>query len=126
MSREIEHRSASACTFTVTTAILSPSVWRPISEFDDAENLPDDYSAAKCTALAEGSSIRVSPMEKSRGGWDEEHFCTGLKLPEGSAVGRGMVVMLEGEFVQVDIVSFSVLSSAHKDLWVRCTSLFLL
>ena len=65
-------------------------------------------------------------MEKSRGGWDEEHFCTGLKLPEGSAVGRGMVVMLEGEFVQVDIVSFSVLSSAHKDLWVRCTSLFLL
>lgn len=51
----------------------------------------------KCTALAEGITIRVAPMEKSRGGWDEEHFHERLRVPEGSVVGRGMVVMLEGE-----------------------------
>ena len=51
----------------------------------------------KCTMLTEGTSIRVAPMEKSRGGWDDEHFHEHLRLPEGSNVGKGMVVMLEGE-----------------------------
>ncbi|KAL3796701.1 hypothetical protein HJC23_010001 [Cyclotella cryptica] len=109
-SREIEHRSASACTFHPATAILTPSQWRlsassESEEFasllDRGEDHDDDDSnnkaiTVKCTASAEGSTIRVSPMEKSRGGWDEEHFHERLRVPEGSVVGRGMVVMLEG------------------------------
>jgi hypothetical protein len=58
----------------------------------------DDVKAVKCTALSSRESIRISPMEKTRGGWDDEHFNVNLRVPEGSVVGRGMVVMLEGEF----------------------------
>lgn len=36
-------------------------------------------------------------MERSHGGWDDVHFHTGLRIPEGGNVGRGLVVMLEGE-----------------------------
>ena len=91
--RDIEHRSASACSFHPATAILAASQWRLSASHDDT----NDEAVVQCTAMAEGSTIRVSPMEKSRGGWDEEHFHERLRVPEGSVLGRGMVVMLEGE-----------------------------
>ena len=53
----------------------------------------------KCTSLSGNQSIRISPMERTRGGWDAEHFHVNLRVPEGCDVGRGMVVMLEGEFL---------------------------
>lgn len=121
-TREIEHRSASAATFTPTTALLTPTAWRPATESDASGPFaslllsPDamaDYAsgadvttttdhevkAAKCTALSENQTIRIPPMERERGGWDEEHFHVNLRVPEGSVVGRGMVIMLEGAFL---------------------------
>lgn len=117
-SREIEHRSASAATFSSTTALLTPTSWRIATDSDaaqfasllnpddmadyaaghDVNVTHDDVKAVKCTALSSRESIRISPMEKTRGGWDDEHFNVNLRVPEGSVVGRGMVIMLEGEF----------------------------
>jgi hypothetical protein len=121
-SREIEHRSASAATFSPTTALLTPTAWRTATDADrDGEfasllskESMADYAAGgaiggadqgeedttraiKCTALSPNQTIRISPMERTRGGWDQEHFHTNLRVPEGNEVGRGMVVMLEGE-----------------------------
>lgn len=111
-TREIEHHSASAATFTTNTALLTPTQWR-IATADDYEGeyasllKPGDDDAAPstnteaavtpCTALSSNQSIRISPMERSHGGWDDVHFHTGLRIPEGGNVGRGLVVMLEGE-----------------------------
>ena len=49
----------------------------------------------KCQTLAPGTSIRISPMARACGGWSSEHFHERLRLPEGSPVGRGAVVLLE-------------------------------
>ena len=46
--------------------------------------------------MAEGTTVRIAPMERKCGGWDEEHFHEMLKIPDGCAVGPGMVVTLEG------------------------------
>ena len=101
-SREIEHRSASTAVFSSTHAWLTPTQWRVVTNDDDmAEDVPEETKAVKCTFLSDNQSIRIAPMEKSRGGWDDEHFHTNLRIPEGSEVGRGMVVLLEGECVLV-------------------------
>ena len=80
---------------------------------------------AKCVALAEGTTIRVAPMERSRGGWDEEHFHEHLRLPEESNVGKGMVVMLEGELLcsgimELFIVMIVLLESQRDLVCNRC------
>ena len=110
-TREIEHHSASAATFTTNTALLTPTQWR-IATADDYDeggeyasllNNPGDASTnaeaavTPCTALSSNQSLRISPMERSHGGWDDVHFHTGLRIREGGNVGRGLVVMLEGE-----------------------------
>jgi len=46
--------------------------------------------------MANGTTVRVSPMEWKCNGWAEEHFHEKLKLPDvGTRIGRGMVVTVE-------------------------------
>lgn len=93
--REVEHRSASACKYeSGTVAIDDEEGWKLHTE-DFSSVTPDDmaeYAAGgddgimtegddihgkklvKCQMLAEGTSIRVAPMERSCGGWANEHF----------------------------------------------------
>lgn len=97
------------------------------TEVDDGNGTTTTTThVAKCVALAEGTTIRVAPMERSRGGWDEEHFHEHLRLPEGSNVGKGMVVMLEGELLcsgimELFIIMIVLLESQRDGLQsVRC------
>lgn len=94
------------------------------TEVDDGNGTTTTH-VAKCVALAEGTTIRVAPMERSRGGWDEEHFHEHLRLPEGSNVGKGMVVMLEGELLcsgimELFIVMIVLLESRRDLVCNRC------
>eukprot|EP00566_Odontella_aurita_P036601 CAMPEP_0113600338 /NCGR_PEP_ID=MMETSP0015_2-20120614/42653_1 /TAXON_ID=2838 /ORGANISM="Odontella" /LENGTH=745 /DNA_ID=CAMNT_0000508587 /DNA_START=424 /DNA_END=2661 /DNA_ORIENTATION=+ /assembly_acc=CAM_ASM_000160 len=90
--REVERRAASACDFETSVQYVTKSsegAWGVIgSESDGGGAVP--------TSLLEGgTTIRVAPMERSRGGWDDEHFHDKLRVPEGSSAGRGLVVTLE-------------------------------
>ncbi len=113
-TREIEHRSASACKFETGSVVIPASFsheadgtivdWKIKSKHetsdDDDDDDDDDVNeehVAKCMMLASGTTVRVAPMERSRGGWDDEHFHEHLRLPEGSNIGKGLVVMFEGE-----------------------------
>jgi hypothetical protein len=55
-----------------------------------------------CQALAEGTTMRVAPMERSSGGWSPDHFHEHLRLPTattttggGAGIKGGIVVLLE-------------------------------
>ena len=98
--REIEHRSASACSYEPSTVTITDEAWILKSPADTDEQLTDSNSenqseSVKCTLLSPGTSIRVAPMERATSGWSTEHFHQNLKLPEGSNVGRGIIVQFE-------------------------------
>lgn len=115
-TREVEHRSASACKYESGSVIIpsffsrddddniggssSENDWKIKSKNETSDDDQEDENEGhveKCMMMASGTTVRVAPMERSRGGWDDEHFHEHLRLPEGSNVGKGMVVMLEGE-----------------------------
>lgn len=119
MKTEAEHRSASACKCEPSTvAISNDDGWKihggnadELSSLGMPGDIMIDYAAGgtvvtegddvngnkivKCTTLADGTSIRVAPMERACGGWSTEHFHEHLRLPEGSPAGKGVVIMLE-------------------------------
>ena len=87
-TREVEHRSASACTCETMTVVISDEGW---TVADGSDLMTDDSGAGgeavmtdgddvngnkvvKCQRLAGGTSIRVAPMERACGGWSNEHF----------------------------------------------------
>ena len=92
-TREVEHRSASACTCEAGAIVISDEGWK-VADEDFASVLPadkmaeyaggeavmtdgDDVNGNKvvmCQRLAGGTSIRVAPMERACGGWSNEHF----------------------------------------------------
>ena len=94
--REVERRSASACNCESSTVNFSTPT--------DLENVKARWTETECTgadtvpfsSIESGTTIRVAPMERARGGWDDEHFHDDLRVPDGSPVGRGLVVTLEG------------------------------
>lgn len=96
--REVEHRSASACTYESSTVSITPDAWT-IKSPDDADDITaddvDDATTTKCSLLSPGTTIRVAPMERATSGWSTEHFHQNLKLPDGSNVGRGIIVQFE-------------------------------
>jgi hypothetical protein len=94
--REVEHRSASACSYESSTISITDDAWIIKSSNNDTdEQLTDDENLVKCTLLSPGTSIRVAPMERATSGWSTEHFHQNLKLPDGSNVGRGIIVQFE-------------------------------
>eukprot|EP00571_Detonula_confervacea_P015600 CAMPEP_0172308350 /NCGR_PEP_ID=MMETSP1058-20130122/8971_1 /TAXON_ID=83371 /ORGANISM="Detonula confervacea, Strain CCMP 353" /LENGTH=769 /DNA_ID=CAMNT_0013020741 /DNA_START=39 /DNA_END=2345 /DNA_ORIENTATION=+ len=118
--REVEHRSASACTYETTTVAINNDGWKISAQGENNDfssvGIPADkmadYAAGgesimtegdningtklvKAQSLAPGTTIRVSPMERSSGGWSTDHFSPNLRLPEGITPGKGMVILLE-------------------------------
>ncbi|KAK1735402.1 nuclear cap-binding protein subunit 3 [Skeletonema marinoi] len=98
--REVEHRSASACSYESSTIAITDNAWTINSDTDqqltdDADNNNEHEQPVKCTLLSPGASIRVAPMERATSGWSTEHFHQNLKLPEGSNAGRGIIVQFE-------------------------------
>jgi hypothetical protein len=53
--------------------------------------------AIPCNALEPGTSIRIAPMTRQYGGWNEEHFHSSLRLPLECSPGQGVTVLLEGK-----------------------------
>ena len=123
-TREVEHRSASACTFesaTVSITANNDGSWKLATSNDDfaSLNIPSDkmanYAAGestaesivtngddvngtklvKCQTLAPGTTIRVPPMERESGGWSSSNFHEHLRLPPDAKPGKGMVVQLQ-------------------------------
>jgi hypothetical protein len=50
-----------------------------------------------CSMLEPGTTIRISPMARQYGGWNEAHFHPNLRLPLECNAGTGVTVLLEGE-----------------------------
>ena len=92
---EIEHHSASACGYEESNIEVSSSngegQWQEESSSSTSSVLP-------VVKLKSGTTIRVSPIERKCGGWDNEHFHENLKLPSDSNHSLGMVVTLEGKY----------------------------
>jgi len=123
--REVEHRSVSACKCESSAIVICEDGWKfrrrgsvggagadddKLTEFACADDRGDGGGVdsvavegydvdgnglVKCQVLEGGTSIRVAPMERACGGWSSDHFHEHLRLPEGSPVGKGMVVLLE-------------------------------
>lgn len=87
-TREI--REASAATFASGTIDAeSPDVpWSLLKE-----------GGQPCVFLDPDTVVRVVPMARQYSGWTNVHFSPQLRLPLESPVGRGMVVTLEGMYV---------------------------
>ncbi|KAL7532007.1 hypothetical protein ACHAWF_003985 [Thalassiosira exigua] len=49
----------------------------------------------ECAALAPGTTVRVPPLERTRGGWSSDNFHPSLRLPQGCSPGKGLVVTFE-------------------------------
>ena len=98
---EIEHHSASACRYEESNIEVSPN--------EDGQWQEDESpsSALPVVKLKSGTTIRVSPIERKCGGWDNEHFHEDLKLPTESNYSLGMVVTFEGKYNQI-FMSWSI------------------
>jgi hypothetical protein len=133
--REVEHHTASACKFESATLSIGNSndngSWKLVDANDASfssvhippENMADyadDVNGNKlvpCQALAEGTTIRVSPMERSCGGWSPDHFHEHLRLPAtastpGGALGGGGGGIKGGIVVQLEAMSHECLAIA--------------
>ncbi len=84
--REVEVYIPSACTYL--------PAWVDASTWTVSTSSKSDYP---CNILEPGTSIRIMPMTRQYGGWDEAHFHPNLRLPLGCNAGAGVTVMLEGE-----------------------------
>lgn len=82
--REIEVNIPSACTYL--------PAWLDASTWTVSLSSQSDYP---CNMLQPGTTIRIMPMTRQFGGWDEAHFHPNLRLPLGCNAGAGVTVMLE-------------------------------
>ena len=97
--REVEHTSASQCEYETKTSYVTKSgdggTWQEPAE-PPTEAAAATAASVPTVVLKEGTTIRVAPMDRKCGGWDDEHFHDRLRLPEGCNAGRGLVVTFEG------------------------------
>lgn len=98
--REVEVNIQSSCTYQ--PAWLDATNW----EVSASET---DYP---CNVLEPGTTIRIAPMARQYGGWNEAHFHPNLRLPLGCNVGTGVVVMLEGK--NKKIFDYSAADQSHS------------
>lgn len=102
--REIERPSASVCNYILSSIIVTASQnendgtvgWteEPVtSTTNHTDTCTTPYMSTK-----EGTTIRISPMERACGGWNEEHFHPHLRVPLPShpmTVPRGIIVTFD-------------------------------
>jgi hypothetical protein len=81
--REVEHRSA--CRSEITH--------EPISYPAEAEGA--DEESLDASTLAEGTTLRIAPMEYHSGGWIEDHFHPKLRLSPSAPLSNGLLVTFE-------------------------------
>ena len=92
-TREVEHRSASACSYESSTiAITQNNEWKVATNEEDG-NANTALTEAQCLSL--GTTIRVPPMERESGGWSQNNFHEHLRLPVNSKPGKGMIITLQ-------------------------------
>jgi len=114
--REIERPSASLCDIDTNDSALiqcDPETKRWIetkNDKDDGKSEGEGEGGVKPTPVVRmetGTTVRVSPMEWKCNGWAEEHFHEKLKLPDGTTVGRGLVVTVEAMARECVAISLS-------------------
>lgn len=117
--REVEHRSASACSYESGTVAIQNDGWKLATDENDFATLGitkdnmaeyaagntdtiiidgDDINGTKLVKvqmLSSGTTIRVPPMERASGGWSSDNFHEHLRLPIDSKPGKGMVIQLQ-------------------------------
>jgi len=81
-----------------SSCIYQADCW--ITPYDDqpwsiAESKGED--SYPCNMLEAGTTIKIAPMEKQYGGWNQAHFHSNLCLPINCNAETGVVVVLEGE-----------------------------
>jgi hypothetical protein len=82
--RELEVQLPATCSYQ--SSWLDTSHWH-------ASASPSD---CPCTISEPGTTIRISPMTKQFGGWNEAHFHSKLRLPLECRVEKGILVLFEG------------------------------
>jgi hypothetical protein len=97
--RELEVQLPATCVYQ--NSWLNTSDW-------NASASPSDFP---CTISEPGTTIRISPMTKQFGGWNEAHFHSNLRLPLECPVEKGILVLFEGMAIHVQ--SFLILTSSH-------------
>eukprot|EP00586_Coscinodiscus_wailesii_P023741 CAMPEP_0172499204 /NCGR_PEP_ID=MMETSP1066-20121228/123805_1 /TAXON_ID=671091 /ORGANISM="Coscinodiscus wailesii, Strain CCMP2513" /LENGTH=614 /DNA_ID=CAMNT_0013272817 /DNA_START=83 /DNA_END=1927 /DNA_ORIENTATION=+ len=90
--REIENRSASLSAIHPVQILYSENQWETSTEAPDAA--PCGGGVLNGMALQNGTTIRVGPMDRKFGGWDNEHFNEDLCISE-TDIAKGMVVTFE-------------------------------
>lgn len=89
-SKEVERTSASEC--TVEAGWVNPSTdsaWHVSEKRESETSLP-------CHRLEIGARVRIAPMDRQFGGWNQIHFHPNLRIPLECTVGKGITVTLEG------------------------------
>jgi len=117
-AREVEHRSASACSYESSTiAITQNNGWKVATNEEDFASLGlssdkmaeyaaggntltdgddiNDIKIIQAQTLSSGTTIRVPPMERDTGGWSQNNFHEHLRLPVNSKPGKGMIITLQ-------------------------------
>mmetsp|Transcript_7249 Transcript_7249/g.8265 ORF Transcript_7249/g.8265 Transcript_7249/m.8265 type:complete len:658 (-) Transcript_7249:192-2165(-) len=88
--REIEVMAASSCIYQsdcwITT--YSDQPW----SFTESKR---DENSYPCNRLEVGTTIKIAPMKKQYGGWNQAHFHDNLSLPMNCNGETGVVVVLE-------------------------------
>ena len=92
-AREVEHRSASACSYESSTiAITQNDGWKVATNEEDGNS---NTALTEAQTLSSGTTIRVPPMERDSGGWSQNNFHEHLRLPVNSKPGKGMIITLQ-------------------------------
>ena len=82
-----EVTSASAATFSSAFVEASP---------DEPWHVVDKQTDLPCVVSQPDTVVRISPMNRQYGGWNDAHFHPQLRLPPECPTGQGLVVTLEG------------------------------
>eukprot|EP00547_Thalassionema_nitzschioides_P009810 CAMPEP_0194228754 /NCGR_PEP_ID=MMETSP0156-20130528/43535_1 /TAXON_ID=33649 /ORGANISM="Thalassionema nitzschioides, Strain L26-B" /LENGTH=627 /DNA_ID=CAMNT_0038961273 /DNA_START=698 /DNA_END=2578 /DNA_ORIENTATION=- len=88
--REVERTAPSSCVYE-TECWITPhgdQPWEPSAFRSGESDLP-------CCRLEPETTVKIAPMDREYGGWNEEHFHSNLRLPMECNVGKGVVVVLE-------------------------------
>jgi len=102
--REREKRSVLSCTIEPVKISASSDDWYQTVK-DEAEGC-----ALRGMAVQNGTTIRISPMERKLGGWHDEHFNENLKVPIEDS-GKGIVVTFEAMSRECVAIALSPLPS---------------
>lgn len=88
--REVESGTVASCVYE-SECWITPHEDQPwaLSEFRSEE------SGLPCCRLETGTTIKIGPMARQYGGWNEDHFHNNLRLPIECNVSKGVVVLLE-------------------------------